>query len=308
MKKLLALLVACTTMTCAFVSCGEDEKDESSVSKESSVSEESSEETTTETSAEEETTEEETTVSEAEDETDAGTEEDTEITTHEYIDADATAFLGKWQCVKAVVDGEEVNNIDRIPLYVWQMDFQEDGKVLFGDFMSENIDVDYTWHMISDKEIEIDDNLGDVLLLTAEGDYLINAEDGEELYFSKVDEFTAFGDADMTAFLGKWECKKAVIDGEEVTDIDGVPLYAYQFEFEDNGKVLLGDYMADNSGSDYYFYNLLNENQIEMIYQYDDKITFTADGDYLIATEEGYDEQIYFVRVDEFTPVSDLNS
>ncbi len=307
MKRLLALLVACTTITCIFASCGEDEKKESSASGESSVSEESSEEeTTTETSVEEVTTK-----TEENEETEPEQEEDTESVTNENSDnSDSPSFLGKWNGVKAIVDGEEVNNISGFPAYVFQIDFQEDGKVLFGDLMTELInESDYTWSMISDNEIEVVDESGMNALFIIEGDYLVSIENGnDKIYLSKVDEFTAFGDADMTAFLGKWEGEKAIIDGEEVTDVDDVPLYAYQFDFKDNGKVLLGDYLADNSNSNYYFYNLLNENQIEMIYQYDDKITFTVDGDYLVATEEDYDEQVYLVRVDEFTPVSDLKS
>ncbi|MDE5621302.1 MAG: hypothetical protein K2O29_10835 [Ruminococcus sp.] len=190
------------------------------------------------------------------------------------------------------------------------MDFQEDGKVLFGDIMTELIDEsDYTWSMTSDNEIEIDDDLGEILLFTIEGDYLVSGEDDDEkIYLSKVDEFTAFGDADMTAFLGKWEGEGAVEDGKYKIDINGVPIYAYQFEFKENGKVLLGDYVTDIFGSSYYFYNLLNENQIEMIYKYGYKITFTVDGDYLVVTEENNDEQIYLVRVDEFTPVSEFTS
>lgn len=304
MKRLFAILVACTAMTFMFASCGDEEK-ESSVSKEQSVSEESDGETT-ETNDEEVTTQ-----TEESEEAEPEQEENAESVTNENSEnSDSLSFLGKWNGVKAVVDGEEVNNISGLPAYVFQVDFQENGKVLFGDLMTELIyESDYTWSMISDNEIEVVDESGKNALFIIEGDYLVSIEDGnDKIYLSKVDEFTAFGDADMTAFLGKWEGEKAMVDGEEVTDIDGVPLSAYQFDFQEDGKVLLGDYMADNSGSSYYFYNLLSENEIEMIYDHGDKATFTVDGEYLVGTEEGYDEQIYFVRVDEFTSVDDLNS
>lgn len=74
MKKLMALLTVCTMMTCAFVSCGDDNASESSTEK--SVSETEAE-TTAETTTEEETTEEETTEPETEEETIETTSEET---------------------------------------------------------------------------------------------------------------------------------------------------------------------------------------------------------------------------------------
>lgn len=218
MKKLLALLVACTTMTCAFVSCGKDEKDESSVSKESSVSEESSEETTTETSAEEETTEEETTVSEAEGETDAGTEEDTEITTHEYIDADATAFLGKWECESMVIDGEELTDFMGIPIYaMFQFDIKDDGTA--STAQTELTDtVDYTWGMVSENEMEIVSVDGTALTFALEGDKLAghDTESDDVIYLVKVDEFTPF---DMEEFMNESSDENSVSKEESETTV-----------------------------------------------------------------------------------------
>ncbi len=307
MKKLLALLAACTTMTCAFASCGDEEK-ESSVSKEASVSDESSGETTAESA---DGTEESSTEAESEEEAESESEESQEETEPETEEdtgeSDQPSFIGKWKGEKAVVDGEEVNSIDGIPAYVFQVDFKEDGTLLFGDIMTELVEEsNYTWSMVSDTEIEAVNDDGADALFVIEDDYLVSIEGDDKIYLSKVDEFTAFGDADLSAFLGKWEGEKIVEDGEEVTE-DDVPAYVYQFDFKENGKVEIGEYMTGFIDGTMCFWNLLSENQIEMICD-GDVITLTVDGDYLVATGEYTDEKIYFVRVDEFKPVSEFIS
>lgn len=195
MKKLLALLIACTAITCTFASCGDKEK-ESSVSGESSVSEES---------AEEETTTEETAVSENSEEIELLTEPET----HEYIDADPTAFLGKWECEKIVVDGEEMADLMGMPIYAsYQYDIMEDGTAGLSEslmaIMTEADAVEYTWGLISEEEIEIAGNNGSVIQFTLDGDYLVSrmSEQNTEIYLKKVDEFTEF---DFQAYVDNYE-------------------------------------------------------------------------------------------------------
>ncbi len=310
MKKLIALLMACTTMTCVFASCGNEEK-ESSVSKDNSVSDESSEETTTEPVTEEET-EEETTEEETE------TKEETEKTTREYLeDADATAFLGKWECEKMVVEGEEMTDLMGIPVYaVFQLDIKDDNTASMADTFAEFSDseeaITYTWGMVSDTEMEIVNEDGDAMLLTIDGDYLVGIEEGfdEQIYLVKVDEFTpfdfesfinGFSDSDKSAFLGKWECEKAVIDGEEITDINGIPLYVmFQFDFKEDGTVLLGEDMAELMDETICSWSMESKTEIVVTDEDDDLMVFTADGDYLVGIDSS-DDMIYLVRVDEFT-------
>lgn len=208
MKKLLAILVACTTMTCAFVSCGEDEKDESSVSKESSVSEESSEETTTEA---ETTTTEETTETETESDT-TGEEDsglvtgDTEFTTHAVIeDADKTAFIGKWQGEKVEYEGETVTDVMGLPVYaLFQYEFLEDGTVALGDALTQMTGMEVTgitWGVIGENQIEVvNAEQQTANVFTLEGDYLISEEQGQVTYITKVDEFTPF---DLEEFMNE---------------------------------------------------------------------------------------------------------
>lgn len=219
MKKLLALLMACATMTCAFASCG-DEKEGSSSSS-TSVSESSETETTTEEVTEEETTEEETTEAEtASDITETEAETTTvEKVTYEYIeDADKTPFIGKWECEKLIIEGEEMTDLMGIPLYaVFQLEINEDGTAVMAEAVAELSDseeaVTYTWGVVSDTEIAIVNTDGDSMLLTLEEDYLVGTEEGydEQLYLAKVDDFTPF---DFESFMNDFQ-----LDGIEDTEI-----------------------------------------------------------------------------------------
>ena len=201
MKKLLALLIACTAIICTFASCGDKEK-ESSVSGESSVSEESVE------------------------------EETTEKTTHEYIDADATAFLGKWECEKIIVDGEELADFMGIPIYaMFQFDIKDDGKAYTSDYAPSGV-IEYKWGMISETEIEIVSEDGTALTFSFEGDKLASrdAESGNVIYLVSVDELTPFDaeefmnesaseNAESTEDTEKTE-ENAVSEESETTTVD----------------------------------------------------------------------------------------
>lgn len=219
MKKLLALLMACATMTCAFASCGEDEADDVSTSSDSSVSESSEEETETTTEeAIEETTEEETTEESTED-TDAEGEwvtDETEFTTHEYlVDADKTPFIGKWQGEKIEFEGETATDVMGIPVSViYQYELKEDGTLVLGDSLVEisGDTTEYTWGIISDTEIEVVNATMQVaVVMELDGDNLISRADGQTAYLSKVDEFEEF---DFEAFMGEFQ------EGLEDTSIE----------------------------------------------------------------------------------------
>ncbi len=195
MKKLIALLIVCTSLMCMFASCSDEEK-ESSVSGESSVSEES---------AEEETTTEETAVSEDAEEIELLTEPET----HEYIDADPTAFIGKWECEKIVADGEEMTDLMGIPIYAsYQYDIMDDGTAGLSEslmaIMTEADAIEYTWGLISEEEIEIAGSDGSVIQFTLDGDYLVSkmSDQNTEVYLKKVDEFTEF---DFQDYIDNYE-------------------------------------------------------------------------------------------------------
>lgn len=113
-------------------------------------------------------------------------------------------------------------------------------------------------------------------------------------------------DADKTAFLGKWECEKLVIEGEEMTDLMGLPLYAvFQLEVKEDGTAMMAEAAAELSESEEavtYTWGVVSDTEIAIIDENDNAMLLTLEGDYLVGTEEGYDEQLYLAKVDEFTP------
>lgn len=207
MKKLTALLVACAAMMCAFASCGDKEK-ETDVSDESSVSQaatdaETESETTADTSA-------------------------VENATHEYIEnADKTAFVGKWESSKLVANGEELDEVNGLPVYsVFQYNILEDGSVTLPDSLMEISDsgnsVTYQWGMISDTEIEITGSNGTSIIYTLQNGQLVNIDDAEEIYLDKVDDFTYFDFKSYYEQLSAQQNEQYILT-PIVTDTNGEP-------------------------------------------------------------------------------------
>ena len=240
MKKLIALLMACATMTCAFASCGEEKADGSStVSDESSVSESSVDESETDSADKDEVDEDTTEESEVEDsEEDAvSDDENTEDTTEQATafqfleDADNTMFVGKWECEKLVVEGEEMTDFMGMPLYaVYQLDIKDDGTAVMGESLNDISDAEvsmtYEWGVISDTEMAIINDDGTAMRFTYDGTYIIGTEEGydEQIYFVKVDEFTPF---DFEAFMNEFQegLDDVEIDDDSLTDdeyVDGI--------------------------------------------------------------------------------------
>ena len=321
MKKLLAFLTACATMSCIFASCGNNEEEENTSSKESSVSNESSEETTaemTEEQLQEETTAEiisEETTTELQEETVPETVPETSSETISETVGNASSeqsfLIGKWQCEKVIDEGRETKMLDDdAPAYALQFDFKDDGTIILGELISSMFDgSSFTWNMtMPDNVIEVKENGRTSLRLVVEGDYLVgNYDDDEKIYLSKVDEFKPFGGADPSAFVGKWEGEKAIVDGRETTvDDDNIPVSAYQFDFKEDGRVGMGEYLAGFNDENRCFWDVLSDNQI-VLFINNDSLILTVDGNYLVATED-YDEidedKIYLKRVDEFQSVS----
>lgn len=301
MKKLIALLMACATMTCAFASCGDDE------SSESSVSESSKAETSAETS--EDTTEEETTESETE-------------------NNEVSAFVGKWQGVKFVSDGEEYTDFLGVPVYaMFQFELCEDGTINLSEFMSQQVVEDITtwsWKETSGTQGELysDD---EVSVIKLDGDYLVIDEDGEQAYLEKVDEFTEYqteetegegewitddtefttheyiADADKTPFLGKWQGEKIEFEGETATDVMGIPVSVlYQYELNEDGTLTLGDGLVEISGdTSEYTWGIISDTEIEVVNEaMQVAVVMELDGDYLVSNADG--QSAYLAKVDEF--------
>lgn len=351
MKKLIISLVACMTVFCASVSCGKKQEETDNVSVSDSAVTETTSETktktesqtetqtttkTTEKNTSETTTESEKSSSESEEtSTESRTEkikisvtenEDSEITSYEYVeDADPTAFIGKWECKRAVIDGEEITDIEGIPLYaVCQIELKDDDTVSVSENMTEygviEESPEYFWGMLSETEIGIMDENGDAMFFSFDGDYLVGTDMATDdvMYFVRVDEFTpfdfesfinGFNESDKTAFFGKWEGERAVVGGEETTDINDIPLsLIYQFDFKEDGTVLLGEVISEITEETIWSWSMLSKTEIAVIDGENDSMLMTLDGDYLIINDDTSDAMIYLVRVNEFTSVDDLNS
>lgn len=350
MKRLISL-IACMTVACASVSCGNKPKETDNVSVSDSAVTEVTAETKTKTEPETETTAETTDKIESETTTESETKtkseesttksktekvktsapenktenEKSEITTYEYIEnADPTVFLGKWECEKAVIDGEEMTDFMGIPVYaVFQLDIKNDNTASMADNVAEYSGTEesltYTWGTVSETEIVIISENGDAMLCSLDGDYLVGTDivTDDVMYFVRVDEFTpfdiesfinGFNESDKTAFFGKWECERAVIGGEETTDINDIPLnLIYQFDFKEDGTVLLGEVIAEIMEETSWSWSMLSKTEIAVIDGENDSMLMTLDGDYLIVTDDTSDDMIYLVRVNEFTSVDDLN-
>lgn len=172
MKKLFALLFACTATVCVLGSCGD--KEESSVSESSAVAEVTQ---SAETSAD-------------------NTEQPN--ATHEYLEnADITPFVGKWECSKLVANGQELEELQGLPAYaVFQYDFLEDGTVKLPDSLMAVSDTEdnitYQWGIISETEVEVTGSNDSSVVYTLDNGQLVNISGNEEIYLEKVDEFTEF--------------------------------------------------------------------------------------------------------------------
>lgn len=106
---------------------------------------------------------------------------------------------------------------------------------------------------------------------------------------------------DTTAFVGKWECTKFVKDGEEYSNVNGIPTYAlFQYDLLEDGKINLADSLMEVAPPESdmtYLWGAINENQIE-IASGDGNITFTMDNGQLISNTGS--EEVYLDKVDEF--------
>lgn len=215
MKKLFALLTACTAMVCAFGSCGD--KNENSDSESPAVSD----------SAESETESDNTSADSTEQ---VPVEVITQPETHEYLeDADRTSFAGKWECDRLVANGEELEELQGLPAYaVFQYDLLEDGTVKLPDSLMAVSDTEnpteYKWGIISETEIEITGSNGSVIVYTLDNGQLSNIENNREIHLKKVDEFTyfdfqAYYDAIMASMPGEDEYVLTPIETDANGDV-----------------------------------------------------------------------------------------
>lgn len=244
----------------------------------------------------------------AETTTEAVTETTTEEATQETID-----FVGKWQGVKIIKDGEESDVFRNMPVWaIYQIELCEDGSVKLGETTAGIAGHENSWRwnrMSNSTEIEFFDseNTDDINTLTFDGNYLVYEESDDILYLENVDEFTPYHMAEDSDFVGKWQGVKIIQDGEEHNELYNTPVYAvYQIELCEDGSVNFGEATAEIFGkeSSWRWKRMKIGAIIELFDSEDDtnKREFVFDGKSLTyEADYGYD-MLYLGKVDEFTP------
>lgn len=283
MKKLLALLLACVSFTC--FSCGQDNPADDVL------------ETDAEISVEEVISEPETEKNEVSD------------------------FVGKWQGIKIIEDGEESDVFQNMPVWaIYQIELCEDGSVKLGETTAEIAGHENSWRWNrteNSTEIEFFDseNDYDINILTINGNYLVYEESGDILYLEKVYEFTPYQseeettenvtheyvDADPTVFLGKWETRELTVKSDKQY-LMGEPLMnVCQLEiYDDNTAVISGKEITGAESFVDCKWDMVSENELELVDVNGKNLLFTLDGNYIVCNVDSI--VVSLGRVDEFTP------
>lgn len=245
------------------------------------------------------------------------TEAVTETTTEEVFD-----FVGKWQGVKIIEDGEESYEFQGMPVWaIYQIELCEDGTIKFGEITAEIAGHEKSWRwnrMSSSTEIEIFDseNTDDINTLTFDGNYLVYEESSDILYLEKVDEFAPYNpeeatttenvtheyiDADPTAFLGKWETRGLTVDSDKQYLMSEPLMEVCKLEiYDDHTAVISG---AEIVGSEKFLvceWGMVSETELELLDVNGKNLLFTLDGNYLVCNVDSI--VVSLGRVEEFTP------
>ncbi len=117
-------------------------------------------------------------------------------------------------------------------------------------------------------------------------------------------------DVDTSAFIGNWECEKLEVDGEEVTDYDGLPVSVmFQIVIEKDGTAYIAAQIYSETSEEppKFTWGAVDENSIELVDEYDNIMLLTLKDGKLIGTEEGFSEKLTLKKVDKFTEF-DYNS
>ncbi len=212
MKKLISVLMACAMVTGTFVSCGKDEKEESSESKKDvSVSESAEEDKTTEPETEEET-EEDTT--EVETTTEAVTEEDTtevEEETTESVDEDSETDGESTEV--DISEGVSDENI----IGMW---LSEDDDVVMGFNFNEDgnadifMDMTELTHFTSDGKLFMDSETFESDCISYDGTVLAVTVNGQDAFTMTKESGSADG------FDGIYTMTSGVIYDSLMTSVD----------------------------------------------------------------------------------------
>lgn len=302
MKRLTALISALLLVS-GLCSCGQIEKSEK-------------EETSAKTSVSEEKEESETTT--------VNEDEEPEISDSENLSE--SEFVGKWEVVKIVMDGEDVTEMfaPDFPAYMYgQLEVKDKGRARMymfnpSDERNEEVWTSYKWKMKDDKSAVFhESDLDYDMPVSIEDGCLVFSSDDTQLYFERVDEFhkpedteqnddtepttvqtesTVDSASDISDFVGKWECFDL---GGIKENLDVVPSDFFKFEIkEDCSCTLYLFYSQENEYSETYTLVKKENGTFEMDADYE---IFPAEIENGILKVEISETLFSFKKVSEFT-------
>lgn len=232
-------------------------------------------------------------------------EETTERTSHDYIDADPTAFIGQWEIKKLTVNGKKQYLMSEPFTEVCSLEIHDDGTAVISgiEVTGDENPVNCTWGMVSENEMELTGDNGSIISLILNGDYLTFENKDIKISFMKTNESVA--DVTENDFIGKWQGVKIVTDGEECTEIIDMPVYAmYQIEICRDGSVKFGENISmlidNNITMGWRRTSAGTEIELYRNEDIEDVEVFRLDGEYLVLEDSG--DFLYLEKVDEFTP------
>ncbi|MDE6538621.1 MAG: hypothetical protein K2K66_00375 [Ruminococcus sp.] len=212
-------------------------------------------------------------------------------------------FVGKWQGVKIITDGEEWDELSGIPVYaLYQIELCEDGSVKFGEVASERITDTWNWREISDNtEIELYSNDDDIEVFTLDGDGLVYSESENDgtLYLEKVNEFAPYVEipeetienttheyinTDPTAFIGDWKSIKISVPQKKqyiITDYSLQDVFRLTIN-DDHTAVVSGIEISGSENPVTYTWGMVNYTEIELFNDNGSIILLSLDNDGLL--------------------------
>lgn len=124
----------------------------------------------------------------------------------------------------------------------------------------------------------------------------------DEAGTAEPETYSYLENADKTPFIGKWECSKLVANGEELTELGGLPIYAvFQYGVNEDGTVELPESLmeiSDPEDSVTYTWGAISDNEIEILSSSGVSIIYVLENGQLVNIDNG--EEIYLDKVDEF--------
>ncbi|MCM1313745.1 MAG: hypothetical protein NC205_07795 [Prevotella sp.] len=210
-------------------------------------------------------------------------------------------FVGKWQGVKIITDGEEWDELSGIPVYaLYQFEICEDGSVVFGETASELITDTWNWREIPDStKIELYSN-DDIEVLALDNGGLVYSESENDgtLYLEKVDEFSPYEipkettenitheyiNADPTAFIGDWKSIGISVPQKKqyiITDYSLEDVFRLTIN-DDHTAVVSGTEISGSENPVTYTWGMVSDTEIEFFSDNDNIILLSLDNEGLL--------------------------